>query len=141
MRRIKYLVLAVLVLFGLLATQVMAQTAQQPQIPKEAIEKDAGWHANDLTNMGVIDRQGHYLGMVKDMIVDKDGQVDYLLLSTQDGKLTPVPWSAADVEMWKDRLVVGFNKDKIKDAPSFSANDMPKFDRDYEQKVLSYYGQ
>jgi hypothetical protein len=99
-----------------------------------------------LKSLDVVDANGEKIGNIKDVLVDEDGEMRYALLGTAgmlgalgiEQKLMPIPIDAFHFEQNKLRLDV--DKDRFKDAPSFSPYQPPDFSRDYETKIHQFWG-
>jgi hypothetical protein len=98
-----------------------------------------------LKSLDVVDANGEKIGNIKDVLVDEDGEMRYALLGTAgvlgalgiEQKLIPIPIDAFHFEQNKLRLDV--DKNRLKDAPSFSPYQPPEFSRDYETKVFQFW--
>src|SRR3546814_10429077 len=52
----------------------------------------------------------------------------------------PLPWKVLKYDEERGGYVVGINKDALKDAPRFAADDFPVFDARYGAGVYGYWG-
>jgi len=98
----------------------------------------------DDTNVYASDGEkiGHIAHL---MIAKKSGQVEYAVMSSggflgMGSEYRPVPWDALSYDEGKDGYVLGMNKNRLPDAPSYERNENPSWDRDYGTRVNSYYG-
>lgn len=88
---------------------------------------------------------------------EKIGRVDHLMIGKRSGRVEyavmnfggflgmgeshhPLPWEALDYDTDRGGYVVNVSKDRLKDSPSYGANEQPSYDRQYGQNVYSYYG-
>src|SRR3546814_10409532 len=53
----------------------------------------------------------------------------------------PLPWKVLKYDEERGGYVVGINKDALKDAPRFAADDFPVFDARYGAGVYGYWGE
>ena len=94
----------------------------------------------------VYNRAGEKLGTISKFMVGKrSGRVEYAVMSFgglfgMGAREYPLPWNALDYQPDKGGYVVDLDKDKLKDAPSFERGSDPTYDRDYGQRVYTYYG-
>jgi sporulation protein YlmC with PRC-barrel domain len=97
---------------------------------------------SDLIGKHVVGENGESLGKVENVIIGRDGEAKYLLLSKtgvpESGEnLVAVPWSMVKSTS-NDTLALNISKDKIDKAPTFSKDTT--FNRDWENKINAYYG-
>lgn len=97
----------------------------------------------DLTGKKVAAENGEQVGTVHDLIVGKDGKIQYLILSldARRGELVAVPWQLAEYTPGTTMLFLAVSRDKIDNAPKFEKTDLEKFDSpEWNRKIYSYYG-
>ena len=94
----------------------------------------------------VYSTDGEKIGHIKKVMLGKrSGRVEYAVMSF-GGFLGigedqhPLPWEALDYDESVGGYVVNIDKERLHDAPRFSANDEPTYDQDYGQRVYAYYG-
>lgn len=92
--------------------------------------------------------RGEKLGTVKDFVIDREGEVQYLILSpdrslAMDDKLIPIPYKAAAMDMREEAVVLkNMDKQKLQQAPNFSEQEWRRLtEPEFERRVYSYYGQ
>ncbi len=83
------------------------------------------------------------LGKVSDLIVNGQGQVEYLIISSGGiaglgENHTPIPWDSVQQSGQEDALVVNIDENQLKNAPKFSEKtfDQPE----WQNEVRGYYG-
>lgn len=94
----------------------------------------------------VYNRAGEKLGSISEVMIGKrDGQVQYAVLSF--GGLFglgsdhyPLPWSMLDYEPEQGGYVVDIDKERLNDAPRYTREDPPAYDRAYRENIYAYYG-
>ena len=102
--------------------------------------------ANKVEGTNVYATDGDKLGSIDRVMIGKrNGRVEYAVMSFGGflgigEDFTPVPWDSLDYSKDKDGYVVNIAKDRLKDAPRFSRDKEPNWDRDYGEKVYGYYG-
>lgn len=112
-----------------------------------ATDETATLIASDkVEGTAVYNRQGDRLGSVSNFMVDKiSGNVQYAVLSFGGflgmGKdHYPLPWSMLTYDTGQGGYVVDLDKAVLDNAPRYSADEQPVYDRDYGRRVYDYYG-
>lgn len=59
---------------------------------------------------------------------------------TIGGPYHPLPWNALDSDTERGGYTVNIDKDRLRDAPSYTEDSRPAFDRQYGEGVFGYYG-
>jgi sporulation protein YlmC with PRC-barrel domain len=102
--------------------------------------------SNKVEGTEVFNHKGEKLGKVENFMVGKrSGRVEYAVMSF-GGILGigedhyPLPWDALDYDTEKDGYRVDIDKDKLKGAPSYRSDTGAAFNRQYGERVYSYYG-
>jgi sporulation protein YlmC with PRC-barrel domain len=103
--------------------------------------------ASDLMEKKVKSQTGEDLGDVDDLIITRNGQVAYLIVSHGGalgvgGKYIPIPFRNAQFSQEEDALVLpNIDKQALDNAPTISRNDWQRLeDPGFERQVFSYYG-
>ena len=83
----------------------------------------------------VYNLQGDKLGDVKDIVLDKRGNVAYAIVSTGGfigigDTLHAVPWNSLDKRARENAYVMDMDKARLVSAPSFKDNAWPNFEDD-----------
>lgn len=102
--------------------------------------------SNKVEGTAVYNRQGERLGTIYNFMVDKiSGEVRYAVLSFggllgigQD--YYPLPWDMLTYDTGMGGYVVDLDKARLENAPRYSADQEPTYDRDYGQRIYDYYG-
>ncbi len=83
------------------------------------------------------------IGKVSDLIVNEQGQIEYLIISSGGivgigENFIPIPWDKVQQTGQEDALVVNIDENQLKNAPKFSENalDQPE----WQNEVRGYYG-
>jgi hypothetical protein len=101
--------------------------------------------SNKVEGTAVYNRQGERLGEVYNFMVGKrSGQVAYAVMSFggflgMGESYHPLPWNALDYDERMGGYVVDVSKDRLMNAPSYRAGEEPFSDRQYGQRVTSYW--
>ncbi|HYV20163.1 MAG TPA: PRC-barrel domain-containing protein [Verrucomicrobiae bacterium] len=103
--------------------------------------------ASKIIGEAVINRDKENLGKVQELVIDTElGAVAYVVLSFggflgMGNKLFAIPWQAFEFSATESKLILGVNKEKLKNAPGFDPEKAPNFaDRSWGESVHSYYG-
>ena len=94
----------------------------------------------------VYGTDGKKMGSVKKLMIGKrNGRVEYAVMSFGGflgigAEYHPLPWDALDYDTDKGGYVVPFGKDRLKDAPRYSEDREPEWNREYGEQVYGYYG-
>ena len=89
---------------------------------------------------------GDQVGKVHHFMVGKrSGQVEYAVMSCggflgMGAEYRPVPWDALDYDTDKGGYVIGTDKNRLSDAPSYEQDREPSWDNDYNRSVHNHYG-
>jgi sporulation protein YlmC with PRC-barrel domain len=83
----------------------------------------------------------HSVGTVDDIVLDENGNVDYLIVMTSKDKLVTVPWDATRFNVDKRTAVVEIPEEQFLQAPTYTAQQYPTFSAPaYRTQVYRYYG-
>lgn len=81
------------------------------------------------------------IGVVDDIVLDDQGNVDYLIVLTADKHLVTVPWDAADLNVEKRYATVRITPEQFKLVPTYTTEQYPVFSTPaYRTQVYKYYG-
>lgn len=110
------------------------------------------FRANDLIGKTVKNQNGEELGKVEDLVVGQDGSVRFAILSHggllgAGAKYVPVPFQTlmsnssniAKISTDND-LIANLDKSKLDSGPSFSDKNWDISNKDWQDKVCSFYG-
>lgn len=102
--------------------------------------------SSKVEGTAVYNQEGEKLGSIHNFMVDKrSGQVEYAVLSFGGlfGLGTdnyPLPWNVLTYDTDQGGYVVNLDKSVLEQAPRYSADREPAFDRDYGREVYAFYG-
>lgn len=88
---------------------------------------------------------GDKLGSIHHFMVGKrDGRVRYAVMSFgglfgMGENYHPLPWDQLSYDEHKGGYLVSLDKARLKDSPSFKDGSEPRWDREYDERVLGYY--
>ena len=102
--------------------------------------------SNKVEGTAVYNCQGERLGEVYNFMVDKySGQVAYAVLSFgsflgMGGSYHPLPWKILTYDTKRGGYVVDLDKDRLKEAPSYSGSEAPNWDdQNWGTRIDAYY--
>lgn len=98
------------------------------------------FRAKDILGSKVSIDNDTAVGTVDDMVLDENGNVDYLIVLSHD-KLVSVPWDATRFDTAQRTAVVHITPDQFKQVPRYTTESYPTFSSpDYRVKTYRYYG-
>ncbi|GGP27352.1 PRC-barrel domain-containing protein [Silvimonas amylolytica] len=103
--------------------------------------------SHEVEGYKVVNEQGEHLGKIDQFVLDvTNGRVAYAVLSFggflgMGDKLFAIPWSALKLdEVNKEFMLIGVDKDTLKNAPGFDKDHWPTFaDEQWASNLHSYY--
>jgi sporulation protein YlmC with PRC-barrel domain len=134
------------------ATTVQAQTdekAATTTVPTQTIEKTAMEQADrvgKILGKKVISQKGEDLGKIEDLMLSKDGCLDYIILASggllgTGDRLIPIPWKAVKTGAQADTIIIDMDKSQLEKAPSFESKKWPNVtDSEWYGKVREFFG-
>jgi PRC-barrel domain len=102
--------------------------------------------ADKVTGTSVYNPKGEKLGSIYDVMLNKmSGQVAYAVMSFggflgMGESYHPLPWRALTYDPRQGGYVVDIDRNRLENAPQYSASDEPWTNRAYGQQVDEYYG-
>jgi hypothetical protein len=96
--------------------------------------------AKDVLGAKVSIRGDVSVGTVDDIVFNRDGYIDYLLV-LKDGKYVVVPWEAARFNPGQRTATVNITQEKFREVPTYTPAQWPNFyDQTFRTQVYGYYG-
>ena len=90
-----------------------------PRGDLEAVKK------NPLLHKDVLDDHGNKVGTLEKLILDtKTGKIAYAVISLDDGRLAPVPWSDLKTTREKNATVLKMTKEQLETAVGATAKEI-----------------
>ena len=101
----------------------------------------AAYRAKDILGTKVAVQSNTGVGTVDDIVFSANGDVEYLIVATQDGKLTTVPWAAATFNPAQRTAVLDIPVQRWQSMPTYTVQTYPQFfTPTYRTEVYRYYG-
>jgi hypothetical protein len=111
-----------------------------------ANETDRLIASDKVEGTAVYDRQGHRLGSVYNVMIDKfTGQVAYAVMSFGGflgigERYHPLPWGMLTYDTGRGGYVVDVSREQLERAPSYARDEAPWGNPDYGRDVYAHYG-
>ena len=81
------------------------------------------------------------VGTVDDIVLDENGNVDYLIVLNSENTFVSVPWDAARFNVEKRLATVHITPERFKQVPTFTVDHYPVFSTPaYRIQTYKYYG-
>ena len=98
---------------------------------------------SELMNRVVKNPQGQDLGLIRDVVIDRNGRIAFVVIGeADDEQLIPIPFKSVllgGLENWL--ILSNVDKAKFEHAPSIRRDQWEKLeDPAFENEVFSYYG-
>jgi sporulation protein YlmC with PRC-barrel domain len=120
-------------------------TSEQSQTSEKPAMEQAD-RVTKIIGKAVISQKGEALGKIEDIVLSKEGCLDYMilapggLLKTGD-RLIPVPWKAVTTGAQADTIIVAMDKSQLEKAPNFENKKWPNFsDSEWYGKIREFFG-
>lgn len=94
----------------------------------------------------VYSTDGEKIGTIDSLMIGKrSGRVEYAVMSFggflgMGESYHPLPWDALDYDTERGGYVVNIDKERLKEAPYYTRDTLPSFDRTFGENVYGYYG-
>jgi sporulation protein YlmC with PRC-barrel domain len=135
---------AALAAAGLATAQQPAAVPAQPATAQPAAQPGAApaaYRAKDVIGTKVAIQSNTAVGTVEDIVFSAAGDVEYLIVAAQDGKLTTVPWAAATFNPAQRTAVLDIPAERWQSMPTYSSQAYPQFfTPTYRTEVYRAYG-
>ena len=121
-----------------------ATTAAQSQTSEDAAMKQAE-RVTQIIGKKVISQKGEDLGKIEDIVLSKEGCLDYLILASggflgTGDRLIPIPWKAVTTGAQADTIIVNMDKSQLEKAPNFESKKWPNFaDSEWFGKIREFF--
>lgn len=114
--------------------------------PLERDETNMLISSDKVDDTAVYSTDGEKIGSIAHLMIGKkSGRVEYAVMSFggflgMGESYHPIPWDALDYDTDREGYVVNIDKDRLKEAPYFTKEEWPVYDRNFGQTVYGYYG-
>ena len=86
--------------------------------------------ASRIIGTDVMNRQGEKVGDIEDIVLDRNGNVAYAIVSTGGflglgERLHAIPWRSLEASPGTDRFLLDIDRDRLARAPGFDHNSFP----------------
>jgi len=101
----------------------------------------SSFRAKQVLGTRILIQDDTQVGTVEDMVSDRAGNLDYLVVSTGDSKLVTVPWDAATFDPEKKTAKLNVTQEVWKSVPTYTATTYPQFyTPTYRTDIYKVYG-
>jgi hypothetical protein len=108
--------------------------------PADGGRTDGALRARSILGSKVSLRGGTSVGTVDDIVFNRDGAIDYLLVRNE-GKYVVVPWEAAKFDFGQRTATVNITPEQFRQVPTYTQQQLPNFYAPtFRQQVYGYYG-
>lgn len=120
---------------------VFASASLFSQDTKPSTEGQPHFRAKQILGSKVTIDTDMSVGTVDDIVLDDQGNVDYLIVANKDQQLVTVPWDAAAFNIEKRIATVHITPELYKKVPTYTVKQYPVFSTPtYRTQVYKYYG-
>ena len=121
-----------------------ATTAGQSQTSEKLAMEQAD-RVTKIIGKAVISQKGEDLGKIEDIVLSKEGCLDYMILAPggllgSGDRLIPIPWKAVKTGAQADTIIVDMDKGQLEKAPNFESKKWPNFsDSEWFGKIREFF--
>jgi sporulation protein YlmC with PRC-barrel domain len=123
---------------------VSAQPPAAPpagNVPVTADATQQAYRAKQILGSKVNIQSDRGIGTVDDIVLDDNGQVEYLLVQSESGRFVSVPWQAARFNWEQRTATVNITQEQFQAIPTFTTSQYPNFYApSYRTQTYRYYG-
>jgi hypothetical protein len=124
--------------------QPTGQPAAQPAQPPGSLDpagSPKAFRATEVIGSKVAIQNNATAGTVNDIVFTDGGDVEYLIVQTNDKKLVTVPWTAANFNLEQKTAVVNITPEQFKTIPTYTVQSYPQFFTPaYRTQIYKAYG-
>jgi hypothetical protein len=119
-----------------------AQVVQPAQVGvDQSAAAGHAYRAKELLGSTVQIDQNNRVGTIDDLVIDDQGNVDYVIVAVSDGNFVSIPWDAVQFSL-QDRVArVPIAVERFKTIPTFTAERYPVFTApSYRTQTYQFFG-
>jgi sporulation protein YlmC with PRC-barrel domain len=116
-----------------------SQTSEKPAM----VQAD---RVSKILGKKVISLKGEELGKIEDIVLSKEGCLDFMILApgglfgTGD-QLIPIPWKAVKTGAQADTIIIDMDKSQLEKAPNIESKKWPEItDSEWYGKIREFFG-
>lgn len=113
---------------------------EEREVVREEAPAAHSYRAKEVLGAKVQIEGERSVGTVDDIVLDDQGNVDYLIVLTADKELVTVPWDAAVFEPKQRVAKVAISQQKFEQVPTYTTEKYPTFTPQYRTQTYQYYG-
>jgi sporulation protein YlmC with PRC-barrel domain len=113
----------------------------QVQVGDANVGSSATYRAKQILGSKIMIQNNTQIGTVDDIVFDQAGNLEYLIVANDNGKMVTVPWEAAKFNLKSQTGVVNITPDVYKNLPTYTTTTYPDFFAPaYRTTTYKYYG-
>ena len=109
-------------------------------VREEAAPAANSYRAKEVLGAKVQIEGERSVGTIDDIVLDDNGNVDYLIVLTADDELVTVPWDAAVFQPKQRVAKVAITQEKFEQVPTYTTEKYPTFTPEYRNQTYKHYG-
>jgi hypothetical protein len=126
-------------IWGACLATVLTLSAGAADQPNSGTENH--YRAKQILGATVSIQDSSSVGTVDDIVLDDNGNVDYVILKRSDDKLVTVPWDAIRFSIEKRSAVIHIPVEMFNQVPIYTIEHYPVFSAPtYRSEIYRYYG-
>jgi hypothetical protein len=106
----------------------------------DAVPEAHSYRAKEVLGAKVQIEGERSVGTVDDIVLDDQGNVDYLIVLAADKDLVTVPWDAAVFQPKQRVAKIAISQEKFEQVPTYTTEKYPVFTPEYRTQTYKYYG-
>ena len=111
------------------------------QVGNNKVATGATFRAKQILGSKIMIQNNTQIGTVDDIVFDEAGNLEYLIVANDGGKLVTVPWEAARFNLKSQTGVVNITPEVYKNLPTYTTTTYPDFFTPaYRTTTYKYYG-
>ncbi len=112
---------------GLIAGAQQPTPAQPVKVQPATATSTHTYRAKQILGAKIMIQNNTAIGTVDDIVFDDAGNLEYLVVANDGGKMVAVPWEAAKFDLKSQTAVVNITPEVYKTIPTFTATTYPEF--------------
>jgi hypothetical protein len=117
-----------------------AQVRARAEVREEVAAEGQSFRAKEVIGAKVQIEGERMVGTVDDIVLDDNGNVDYLIVLMSNKELVSVPWDAAAFEPKQRMAKVAITQERFEKVPTYTTEKYPTFTPEYRTQTYKYYG-
>ena len=120
--------------------EVVREQREVVREERDPAPQAASYRAKEVLGAKVQIEGERSVGTIDDIVLDDNGNVDYLIVLTADKELVSVPWDAAVFQPKQRVAKINITQEKFEQVPTYTTEKYPTFTPEYRTQTYKYYG-